>query len=68
VDRPCITYALDVLGRAKPGSELDALEETKIREGGGLQKEGGPLANKRHEMREKRYRAAGGTTDDPNRQ
>lgn len=48
------------MGRAKPGQALDVLEEDVIRLEGGLQKEGGPLANKRHQMSEKRYRAAGG--------
>lgn len=37
-----------------------------IREHGGIQREGGPLANRRHQVREERYRAAGGTVDDPN--
>jgi len=61
-----VEHEYEILGRAKSGSELELLEETKIREEGGLAKEGGPLANRRHEMREKRYRTAGGTKDDPN--
>ena len=63
-----VQHEYEVLGRAERGEALDVLEETKIRERGGLQKEGGPLANRRHQMREKRYRSAGGTTDDPNKQ
>lgn len=57
----------EVLGKAKPGKDLDVLEETKIREHGGLQKEGGKLANKRHQMSETRYREHGGTVDNPTR-
>jgi len=53
------------MGRASPGTDLDVLEETKITENGGLQKEDGSLANKRHQMSEERYRANGGKTDNP---
>lgn len=49
-----------VLGTANPGSDLDVLEEDMIRIHGGIQREGGTLQNRRHQMREARYRAAGG--------
>jgi uncharacterized protein RhaS with RHS repeats len=60
-----VQHEYQELGRAKPVEDLDVLEETKIRELGGLKKEGGTLVNKRHQMSEERYRAAGGTVDDP---
>lgn len=58
-------HEFEVLGRAEPGRDLDVLEEDFIRREGGLQKEGGSLASRRHQMREERYRAEGGTVDDP---
>lgn len=51
-----------MVGNAKPGKELDALEETNIRSNGGLEKEGGTLENKRHQMSDENYESAGGTT------
>jgi hypothetical protein len=62
-----VEHEFEVLGNAKPGKDLDVLEESKIRENGGLQKEGGTLANKRHQMSESRYRDAGGNVDNPNK-
>ncbi|WP_330986333.1 MULTISPECIES: hypothetical protein [Enterobacterales] len=59
------------LGRAKPGTDLDVLEETKIREMGGIKEtsrgtpKGGTLANKRHQMSDARYKSNGGTTPMP---
>jgi hypothetical protein len=60
-------HEYEVLGRAEPGTELDVLEESMIRQNGGLQREGGSLVNRRHQMSEGRYRANGGDVDDPNR-
>lgn len=60
-----VQHEYEILGRAEPGVELDVLEETKIRELGGLAREGGSLSNKRHQMRESRYRDNGGELDDP---
>ncbi len=60
-----VKHDFEELGRAKPGTDLDVLEETHIRAEGGLQKEGGTLANKRHQMSQERYEAAGGKTPDP---
>jgi len=60
-----VKHDFEVLGRAKPGKSLDRLEETKMREAGGIQSKGGPLANKRHQMSEENYRKAGGTVDRP---
>jgi RHS repeat-associated protein len=60
-------HKYEQIGRAKPGKKLDVLEESKIREHGGLKREGGRLENKRHQMSEKNYRENGGKVDDPNR-
>jgi hypothetical protein len=62
-----VQHDYDIVGRAEPGTDLNVLEETKIREHGGIEKEGGPLVNKRHQMTEERYRKAGGTVPDPNK-
>ncbi len=51
-------HEYEILDRGKPGEHLDYLEEKQIREQGGLKKEGGDLANKRHQMRQERYDAA----------
>ena len=51
-----VSHRYDVLGRAKPGEDLDYLEESMIRSMGGLKKEGGTLANRRHQMSEKRLK------------
>lgn len=58
-----VQHRFKIIGRAKPGRELDTLEETKIREYGGLKK----LRNKRHQMSEQRYSEAGGTVKNPDR-
>ena len=58
-----VKHEYEVLGRAEPGKHLDVLEETKIREHGGIKKEGGTLTNKRHQMSEQRYRDGGGTAN-----
>jgi hypothetical protein len=60
-----VQHDYEELGRAKPGIDLDVLEETHFRAEGGLHKEGGTLANKRHQMSQERYEAAGGKTPDP---
>jgi len=62
-----VQHEFEVLDRGTPGQDLDVREEDAIRRHGGLQKEGGRLASKRHQMSEKRYRDAGGKIDDPNR-
>jgi RHS repeat-associated protein len=52
------------LGRAEPGEELDVLEESYMRAGGGptsRRNPSGELSNRRVQMNEARYRAAGGT-------
>jgi RHS repeat-associated protein len=61
------THEYEVIGRTRPGVELSVLEESKIRELGGLQREGGTLVNRRHQMSETRYRENGGNVDDPNK-
>jgi hypothetical protein len=53
------------LGRAKSGKDLQVLEESMIRQHGGIGSRGGGLANKRHEMSDKNYRNAGGTAPLP---
>jgi RHS repeat-associated protein len=55
-------HEYEVLGRAKSGKQLDRAEESEIRRQGGIQREGGTLANKRHQMVEKKFQAAGGMT------
>ncbi len=58
-------HEYEIVGRAEPGTDLDVLEETSIRESGGIEKRGGNLQNKRHQMSEQRYKEAGGTTPLP---
>jgi len=41
------------------------LEETHIRQGGGPSKKGGKLANKRYQMNDVKYKAAGVTVPKP---
>lgn len=60
-------HEYEIIDRAEPGTALDVAEESMIRRHGGLQREGGSLVNKRHQMSEQRYRTNGGTVDDPNR-
>jgi len=50
-----VKHEYEILGRAEPGNDLRYLEETQIRANGGLQKEGGTLANKIHAMSSKKY-------------
>ena len=53
----------EIIGRAKPGSELDRMEEFFIRQEGGptnLNNPNGGLANGRHQMSGPRYVGAGG--------
>jgi len=53
----------EIIGRAKPGSELDRMEEFFIRQEGGptnLNNPNGGLANVRHQMSGPRYVGAGG--------
>lgn len=62
-DNPDALFSFDVLGRAEPGVPLDRLEERWIRELGGPTNKSNPdglLANKRHQMSDQRYEAAGG--------
>jgi RHS repeat-associated protein len=60
-----VKHKFNPLGRAKPGEELNKLEETHIRLGGGPQNKGGTLANKRYQMSESKYKAAGGSVGKP---
>lgn len=62
------THEYEVIGRAKPGLALDVMEESFIRSHGGLKHkrgDGGGVVNKRYQMNEERYRAAGGQTPHP---
>ena len=62
-DNPNALFEFDELGRAHPGTELDRLEEYHIRQLGGPTNKSNPdglLANKRHQMSDARYEAAGG--------
>lgn len=56
-----VEHVYDRIGRADPGLELDVLEESFIRQYGGLSGRGGDLANLRHQMNNDRYIAAGGS-------
>ncbi len=61
---PDADFTYSELGRAEPGPDLDRLEEYHIREGGGPTNKGNPdggLANRRHQMSDQRYEAAGGS-------
>jgi hypothetical protein len=58
---PGAAYTFEVLGRARPGVDLDVLEESWMRAGGGKY----ILENKRVQMSDARYRAAGGTVSCP---
>ncbi|MGB4066207.1 MAG: RHS repeat-associated core domain-containing protein [Azonexus sp.] len=55
-----VEHRFEIIGRAEPGKKLDRLEEKNIRERGGIQREGGELTNKRHQMSEQRYSAGVG--------
>lgn len=57
-----VEHIYDAFGRAKPGKEVDRLEESEIRRQGGVQKEGGTLTNMRHQMSEERFQQSGGMT------
>lgn len=59
------TNTYEILGYAKPGKDLDVLEETHIRRQGGLPKDGGSLENKRYQMSDENYKKAGGTESKP---
>ena len=62
-DFPETTFRFRELCRIEPGVELDRLEEYYIREMGGPTNKGNPdglLSNKRHQMSDRRYAAAGG--------
>jgi hypothetical protein len=56
-----VEHEYEVVGRAKNGTPLRVAEESAIRKGGGP----GRLANRRYEMNEDAYRAAGGTVEKP---
>jgi RHS repeat-associated protein len=60
---PNADYEFSILGRAKPGQDLDLLEERHIRQGGGPINKSNPsgaLENKRHQMSDARYFSNGG--------
>lgn len=64
-----VKHQYQVLDRAKPGVKLDVAEESAIRLKGGPKTKSNPngtLENKRYQMDENRYRAAGGKVDKPN--
>ena len=60
-----VEHSYEVTDGAEPGTPLNVAEESAIRTGGGSSRKGGPLANKRYQMCEKKYRAAGGTVPKP---
>ncbi|MFF8280422.1 LamG-like jellyroll fold domain-containing protein [Streptomyces lateritius] len=59
---PNAAFDFEVVGRANPGVDLDVLEESWMRAGGGKKTvPGSVLTNSRVQMSDERYRAAGGT-------
>jgi RHS repeat-associated protein len=60
-----VQHSYEILGRAKPGMPLNVLEESMIRQHGGIKKYGGTPVNKRHQLTDKVYRANGGNVDWP---
>ncbi|MFE3553261.1 ricin-type beta-trefoil lectin domain protein [Streptomyces sp. NPDC059193] len=61
-DYPNKSFTFEVLGRANPGQDLDVLEESWMRAGGGKKAvPGSVLENSRVQMNDTRYKAAGGT-------
>jgi RHS repeat-associated protein len=62
---PDAEYKFKEEGRAEPGKELNILEQKKINKNGGLQKDGGPLQNKRNQISEKKWEENG--IEPPNR-
>ena len=61
-NNPMSDFEYVILGRAKPGDGLDRLEEFFIRAFGGpttKRNPTGPLANRRHQMSERRYSGQG---------
>lgn len=62
-ENPFGDFSYRELGRAAPGRDLDRLEEYYIRQFGGPTNKSNPfgeLANRRHQMSDPRYQAAGG--------
>ncbi|NRQ39195.1 hypothetical protein HII36_46350 [Nonomuraea sp. NN258] len=58
---PAAKFTFEVLGRATYGTDLDVLEESWIRAGGGPQRiAGSVLGNDRYQMNDTAYKAAGG--------
>ncbi|MFF9803339.1 polymorphic toxin-type HINT domain-containing protein, partial [Streptomyces rochei] len=59
---PTAAFSFEVLGRANPGQDLDVLEESWMRAGGGKKSvPGSVLENGRVQMNDARYKAAGGS-------
>jgi len=58
---PGAAFSFEVVGRANPGKDLDVLEESWIRAGGGKKSvPGSVLQNGRVQMNDSKYLAAGG--------
>jgi hypothetical protein len=67
-DFPNSFFKFKELERVAPGTSLDVAEESWIRQLGGPTNKsnpGGLLSNKRFQMNDVRYRAAGGTVNKP---
>ena len=56
-----VQHRYNILGHAAPGTTLDVLEESFIRQLGGPRSTNDILENMRHQMSDARYRAAAGT-------
>jgi RHS repeat-associated protein len=62
-----VKHRYQILEKGKPGQDINVREESQIRARGGPKNKGGTLANKRYQMSEKNYRAAGGNVNKPTR-
>lgn len=58
-DNPDADFEFEILGRAKPGIDLDILEQKNINELGGLKRKGGELQNRRNQIRKLRWDGLG---------
>ena len=60
-----VKHDYEIIDRAEPGMPLHVAEESAIRRHGGPSTQGGLLANKRYEVNDADYRAAGGHIPKP---
>ena len=58
-------HKYEKIDTGKPGKDLNVKEETHIRKNGGPENKGGKLENKRYQMNDKNFKAAGGKETKP---